>query len=349
MQSAGNRLQRGLTDRGFLLGTFRWDIFHCDSFPCDARRAFLSRPKNGFTLVELLVVIAIIGILVSLLLPAVQSAREAARRAQCINNLKQIGLALHSFHNANEEFPSGAYFYNWSGDARGSILIRLLPYMEQQSIYDAFDLSRPTDGQTFPGTTERISATILSSYICPSDDHGGMINGNAMHNYAASTGPSRRDRNSNCGCSSGWMKFALGGLNDPKNFAGPFIRLVVPTRVRDCTDGLSHTIYFGEVRPNCSGHVRQGWALSNNGNGLCITCIPINYDSCDHSPPVSGGKNCGRPCNFMTESGFKSTHPGGALFLLGDGSVHFFEETIDHWTYQFLGGKADGRVASIPF
>jgi len=114
--------------------------------------------------------------------------------------------------------------------------------------------------------------------------------------------------------------------------------------MRDCTDGLSNTIYFGEVRRACSVHVQAGWARSNNGNGLTSTLIPINYNSCDN-----GATNgCQRPCNWNTELGFKSRHPEGAHFLMGDGSVHFLTESVDHWTFQYLGGKSDGKSVQVP-
>ena len=304
--------------------------------------------KSAFTLVELLVVIAIIGILIALLLPAVQAAREAARRMQCSNNLRQIGLALHGYHESNKTFPPGAFIFGpgWI-ERRGSILIRLLPYLEQQALFDAFDFSVGTDGQTFPSSSQKIGSTIVPTYVCPSDKNQGLFNGRAIHNYAASTGPSQRGNSSSCPCTNNWNSYALGGFNDINNFAGPFIRLSVCTRVADCLDGLSNTIYFGEVRRDCSTHIQQGWAWPNNGNGLITTCAPINYDSCDPSPPDAGGNNCGRPCNYTTDSGFKSLHPGGAMFLFGDGSVHFLPETIDHWTYQYLGGKDDGHPAGV--
>ncbi|HOM18813.1 MAG TPA: DUF1559 domain-containing protein, partial [Thermoguttaceae bacterium] len=117
-------------------------------------------------------------------------------------------------------------------------------------------------------------------------------------------------------------------------------------RESDIVDGLSNTIFFGEVRPQCSVHNSQGWGSSNNGQGLTATVVPINYNSC--SRDAVGSDNCDKYCNWNTELGFKSRHPGGAQFLFGDGSVHFLPETIDHWTYQYLGAKADGNPAQIP-
>jgi prepilin-type N-terminal cleavage/methylation domain-containing protein/prepilin-type processing-associated H-X9-DG protein len=308
------------------------------------------RSRRGFTLVELLVVIAIIGILIALLLPAVQAAREAARRMQCSNNLKQIGLALHNYHDTNKCFPPGAFWYemnpNWSPLYRGSILIRLLPFVEQQPLYNLFDLKTDTDNQTDAGG-ELLAAKIVPVYVCPSDT-GDVIfnNGPALHNYAASKGPTKHIDNPGrpCSESDSWNQYALSPYDDPTDFAGPFCRLSVSTSMRDCTDGLSNTIYFGEVRRKCATHTQQGWSRSNDGNGLTSTQIPINYDSCDDT--ASNG--CGHPANWNTSLGFKSRHPGGAQFLLGDGSVHFLPETIDHWTYQYLGGKADEHTVQVP-
>ncbi len=311
--------------------------------------------RRGFTLVELLVVIAIIGILIALLLPAVQAAREAARRMQCSNNLKQIGLALHNYHAAVGAFPPGSFWlYSSDGSAplKGSILIRLLPYLEQQPLYDQFDFTQlHVDWQTMPGG-EYIQSNLVPTYICPSDNHPGVLaegHKRALHNYAASSGPTRHGNNSNCSCAewTAWNNYGLAPYGSMTDFAGPFIRYPVSTRERDVLDGLSHTIFFGEIRPLCSGHGDNGWATSNNGQGLTSTLIPINYDSCDRTPADSSD-NCGRICNWSTELGFKSAHPGGAQFLLGDGSVHFLPETVDHWTFQYLGGKDEGEPAQIP-
>ncbi len=309
----------------------------------------MRRTDTGFTLVELLVVIAIIGILIGLLLPAVQSAREAARRMQCTNHLKQVGLALQNYENNYGVYPFGAYMV-WSGPEedyrRGSILIRLLPFLEQQALYDAFDFDETvTDSQTLGGSSEKIASVVVPTYVCPSDTHGGVsTSGRAYHNYVASHGPTPSGNNPNCLCGEDWEAgYAMAPYSS--NAAGPFCRHPVCTRVADCRDGLSNTIFFGEVRPECSNHVNNGWAATNNGNGLAGTLIPINYDTCDSD---GGASPCNQPCNWNTEMGFKSQHSGGANFLLGDGSVHFFNETIDHQNYQYLGAKADGKPVEMP-
>jgi prepilin-type processing-associated H-X9-DG protein len=112
---------------------------------------------------------------------------------------------------------------------------------------------------------------------------------------------------------------------------------------RQITDGLSKTIFMGEVRVACSEHAQAGWATTNNGNGYCTTLIPINYDTCDANAPDP----CHRPCTWNTDVGFKSAHAGGAQCLFGDGSVQFLNDAIDHQTYQFLGAKADGNPVTL--
>ncbi|MDY0166129.1 MAG: DUF1559 domain-containing protein [Thermoguttaceae bacterium] len=306
----------------------------------------------GFTLVELLVVITIIGILISLLLPAVQSAREAARRMQCSNNLKQIGLALHQHHEQRGTFPAGAI---WNPPAElkllpegvtlgGNVLMFLLPYLEQQSLYDAFDFTENTDNQNLPGTSTRINSVILSVYVCPTDSNRGLFDGRAVANYVASNGASRNGDNASYTCVNNFNHLALNPYNSHINFGGPFNRRGTVTTASDIRDGLSNTIFFGEVRRECSNHVQAGWAISNNLQGMAHTQIPINFDSCqrDHPDP------CHDPRNFTTEKGYRSLHPGGAMFLFGDGSVHFLSESMDHQTYILLGEKASGKPASIP-
>ena len=133
------------------------------------------------------------------------------------------------------------------------------------------------------------------------------------------------------------LSFATAPDGDRRHFAGPFSRLGTPCKISQVVDGLSQTIFFGEIRPVCSSHGLNGWAKSNNGNGYCSTLVPINFDTCDENATDL----CHRPCNWNTEVGFRSAHPGATNFLLGDGSVQLLSDDIDYVTYQYLGGKDD--------
>jgi prepilin-type N-terminal cleavage/methylation domain-containing protein/prepilin-type processing-associated H-X9-DG protein len=302
-----------------------------------------SRPLHGFTLVELLVVIAIIGILVALLLPAIQAAREASRRSKCSNNLKQIGIAVHNYELSHKRLPPGAR-YNSSGMRRGSILLFLLPYLEESAMADTINLnSANLDKDVSAGA--KIGTQKVPTFICPSDNREALYPDVAVHNYAASNGPTAVYNNPACSCTlpTAWTSLALAPADDPNKYAGPFTRVGAMAKISQITDGLSKTIFFGEVRPGCSEQISSGWAYTTNGNGYCTTLIPINYDSCN-PPPADA---CNQPCNWNTEVGFKSAHSGGAQFLMGDGSVHFVSETIEHQTYQYLGAKNDGFPVSI--
>jgi prepilin-type N-terminal cleavage/methylation domain-containing protein len=300
--------------------------------------------RRAFTLVELLIVIAIMGILVALLLPAVQSARETARKSQCQNNLKQIGLAVLNYEQTNKRLPPGGV---WEQERRlgGSIYVYLLPMLEEANLFQVFNLrSKNVDDTRFPGTQQRVDATVIETLICPSDDREVHYSGRVAHSYAASRGPTAVWWNADSICDYPWADLARAPIDDPRNFAGPFTRVGTQERLKAIIDGLSKTIFFGEVRPKCSEHVRNGWVNSNNGNGYCTTLIPINYDSCNDASPDP----CHRSNNWTTEVGFKSAHTGGALFLFGDGRVQFITEEIDHSTYQLLGAKNDGLVIA-PF
>lgn len=325
-----------------------------------------SSRQRGFTLVELLVVIAIIGILVSLLLPAVQAAREAARRMQCSNNVKQIGLALHNYHDTYKSFPPGAVFHGGPAvangaprDHRGSMHIRLLPFLEQQQLYNYFDFSMGgTDNQSFPAGVNggiRLGGVQVPSYSCPSDNvrPTGTVPTQVMApNYYPNMGPCAAiSNNGGCSCPlfSTFQSYSRVGTNANRP-AGPFTRngWNFMCRMSDVEDGLSNTIFVGENRPQCSGHVSLAWSNSNKWGGF--TQIPINFDTCRTlaEATAQGKTPCNANCNWNAEVGFRSRHPGGAQFAMGDGSVQFLSETIDMRMYQFLGDKADKQPVTLP-
>jgi prepilin-type N-terminal cleavage/methylation domain-containing protein/prepilin-type processing-associated H-X9-DG protein len=319
--------------------------------------------RLGFTLVELLVVIAIIGVLVALLLPAVQAARESARRTQCSNNSRQIGIALQSYHDNFQRVPPGGIWWtNAVTDPnfqlnRGSLLLHLTPFVEQGNVYSQIDFSRPPDYQLLRGsTTDYIAGQVIKTYKCPSDSTpklnpisiDGIPAGKlATFSYAGSKGPTSTGDNpaGSCPERAVWDRFNLSA-NDQAP-AGPFTRLgrFYTARLAEVTDGLSNTIFIGEVRGDCALPIYRGWAHGSNTNGMISTVYPMNYDTCNKDQSKGA---CRWWDNFSTEFGFKSLHPRGVNFTFGDGSVHFLSQTIDHLTYQYLGGKSEGQSVTIP-
>jgi len=304
------------------------------------------RHSHGFTLVELLVVIAIIGVLIALLLPAVQAAREAARRMQCANNLKQIGLALHAYHDNHSVLP---FACGYPTVMAGTWVSAILPQLEQQQVYDMIDFNvRLSDPKNQMAVTTRIEA-----FICPSDpDSADPIFTNrecisTVFNprealglwYPVSMGPTAND---NCMfCKYGRDRTnpdnycCLGGsYGYDDSSAGMFGRHPVGRHFSDVTDGLANSFAAGESLP---GECVYCSAYANN---FCLagTTIPLNtFETCS----AAGGPHW-RAC------GFKSLHPGGAYFLMGDGSVHFIEEFIDYRVYNELGSISRGDSGRLP-
>ena len=198
----------------------------------------LSRHCRGFTLVELLVVIAIIGILVALLLPAIQAAREASRRSSCLNNLKQIGIAVHNFEDVHNKLPPGAIWSNDGGKKGGSIFVHLLPFLEEQSLYQAFDFSQDDVSQTLiPGTSTLVASVLIPNLVCPSDDRDLQYDGYVAHNYAASRGPTEVWWNPDCLCDHAWASLAMASVNDSDQYVGPFSRTGIQRKLAEVTDG----------------------------------------------------------------------------------------------------------------
>jgi prepilin-type N-terminal cleavage/methylation domain-containing protein len=330
--------------------------------------------RHAFTLVELLVVIAIIGVLVALLLPAVQAARAAARRSQCANNIKQLGLALNNFHDANKKFPAGAYvqsglklakdqygWINWFG--------KLLPFIEESGQADAMDYDKRTYDTTSPNP-----AAILNKYFpglrCPSDPFGGIqshkrfIGGSYEGryiagpsatsfsmglSYAPSGGPVIFDTSANCyenGTTANTEFCQIGDKSGKWNLGSPGMFASgwgISYKIKECTDGTSHTFLIGEQLPAIAMHQM----LFHSHVNIATTNYPPNYHN------IAGIKNqadyfASGTGNEPNDNGFKSEHAGGLHMGMVDGSVHFVTDEIDYVLWNYLGNRRDGQLADLP-
>ena len=319
--------------------------------------------RRGFTLIELLVVIAIIAILIALLLPAVQQAREAARRTQCKNNLKQIGLSLHNYESTTTRFPIGyldvfkgnapSLDGGWAWDAY------LLPYIDQAPLFNTLDFGRHPIGNTTTSTAANVAAmkVIQPAFRCPSDIAPGTRADNLAN---APNGVDAHAITSYMGC--------IGAFTgDPCNDANPIVfapdrdnGLLRPNdtrKFRDITDGTSNVIAVGEVcyQPLVSGdgsdrHYQYGNVTGTGG------------PDCNRENANQNGAFCHLRGNRQKMNGplvggaihkaYHSKHVGGAHFVLCDGSVRFISENIDH-TGSDVGGGINGpygtyqRIAAI--
>jgi len=321
----------------------------------------------GFTLIELLVVIAIIAILIALLLPAVQQAREAARRTQCRNNLKQIGLALHNYADTfSEHFPPPVTWYSgdpesyWAGSCQPwtrspgySWRARILPYVEQTALYDRLHWGQTGLHTCFGGTSQQIAdrnfvrRQVIPAFLCPSDPTDPVQSGRAGTNYAAMKADGRHTADvPACGMTGAarhmWVnKQNRGGLPHQGQ------------AMREYSDGLSNTIMVGEVfrgkqfRRMCGGGSNQNgrrcweWLESTGWCGVDASRPPNDprRDEITWTDSVNRG-NYG----FLPMS---SPHQGGVFALFGDGTVHFISESVDLTVLQNTASRAGGESETI--
>jgi prepilin-type N-terminal cleavage/methylation domain-containing protein len=329
------------------------------------------RRRSAFTLVELLVVIAIIGVLVALLLPAVQAAREAARRSQCLNNLKQTSLGILNYESARKELPAGSG-YGWGSPGSayyaptrpGNWVTSVLPYMEQAAIVNSLDMKLPMNhDRNLPITT----TTVIQSLICPSDveaaqpilenrANAGVVGHGAMPPksqglwYTASMGPTIPDRctfsgvpercmGSHMGTSDGTPSPCFSGVKglscpDKDLCVGVICRNQKGLPLRRIEDGVSNTFLVGETLP---AHCVYNCVFCDNFP-LSSTQIEVNTMASDEKDPALG------QTLYWETSGFKSLHPGGVHMALADGSARFFDESLDPLVFNALGSKAAGET-----
>jgi prepilin-type N-terminal cleavage/methylation domain-containing protein/prepilin-type processing-associated H-X9-DG protein len=299
------------------------------------------KARPAFTLVELLVVIAIIGILIALLLPAVQAAREAARRSQCTNNLKQWGLALHNYESTNKTLPFGCQNYNNNAgvNIRHSFPPALWPFLEQNAVYQKYDFS-----VFFHAAQNRPSVlTQVPAYYCPSDRPNGM------YAWQGNNERSRGDYVLNFGNTTYDQRDLDTSATSPNRFLGAPFALNKVQRFSDVVDGLSNTLGMAEVMMSVIDNQpldSRGDILNDGLGAVFMTLNGPNSTSPDHEYCQEDPNHPG-PCS----SGFgydgyasaRSRHPGGVNTLKLDGSVSFVSDSIDLAIWRASGSTRGGE------
>ncbi|UBM38870.1 DUF1559 domain-containing protein [Bremerella sp. TYQ1] len=306
----------------------------------------MNSPRRGFTLVELLVVIAIIGILIALLLPAVQQAREAARRMQCSNNLKQMGLACHNYMDTSQgAFPPGSYYKLQSGqwDKHGWA-VAILPFIEQNALYDAYDFSVAP----LAAFHEDIRRTVIDGYICPSyngpstSESSSLFKDGALLTYQGVAGVYYND--------STLDQNLPGNAGNGMITSNGAFRINGERRAAEIVDGLSNTIMIGDyihadrtgANSGKPGNVRC-WIMGTTDVAKgALYNVKIIYEDTINS---RRDRNDGIAFNHLP---FSSQHPGGANFVAADGSVHFLPETINFDVYRAVATINGSEANSIP-
>jgi prepilin-type processing-associated H-X9-DG protein/prepilin-type N-terminal cleavage/methylation domain-containing protein len=318
----------------------------------------MTKPRrSAFTLVELLVVIAIIAVLIGLLLPAVQKVRAAAARMQCENNLKQIGLAMHDYHDSNGHFPAGRQRSYVSGlQLCFSVHSRLLPYLEQQNLYNTIDFTAAADVGAVNSAPRQVMVQV---FLCPSDTHFPIQGNDAVHNYVMN----------------------VGTTYDVANTDGVFYENSA-VRFADVTDGTSQTVCFSETYQSDHQPINDVILTAGNDNKTVAPRLTDYASQCSinntritdrgsrpiyaapgHSmynhrrPPNDSGVDCrgGLPHsaasnaladNLSLDVAARSKHTGGVNALFCDGHVQFIANGISLTTWTALGSRNGGEVVS---
>lgn len=324
----------------------------------------MSRNRHGFTLVELLVVIAIIGVLVALLLPAVQAARESARRIKCTNNLKQAALAIHNYHDTFRALPMGQHGCCW-----GTWLVAILPFVEQGTLSanyqgHGFDgASSPAPASYSAAANLPVTRMQLAAFVCPTDTKSaslGVFNGVTFHNYVGNFGNTDLNRSPTLGTTTtgepnqfsgapfvGLLGWPVGNANKPNispSLMPPYVRIAT------ITDGTSNTLLFSETVQGKEGDL-HGFAWWQGGSHF-ETYTPPNSAEPDRMESASYCKTHVRinpPCTAATPTVFnqivaaRSRHPSGVGAALCDGSVRFITNNVHLDTWRALGSSEGGE------
>lgn len=325
----------------------------------------MQKRHHGFTLVELLVVIAIIGVLIALLLPAVQQAREAARRMQCTNKQKQLGLAIHNYHDTFGSFPAGAI---WLGEGStvsengrdanwgATWALMLLPFIEQSALHDQYDFGVVARNGNATSGNNRVTRQQPEAFICPSHPKPNArltqdFDGFAKVNYAASLGSARLTETDD---------FRNNARKGPFSVVGQY-----GASFRDITDGTTNTILLSEIVVDLTrtDDDRGAWGWSTgatfNGYSTCDSTTdiltPNNRDKMDCSPYASNITDSGNyNYNNSPDAGntggvaARSFHPGGVVMCLSDASCQFVAETIDETVFSNAMAISDGNATQLP-
>ena len=319
----------------------------------------------GFTLVELLVVIAIIAILVAMLLPAVQAAREAARRIQCANNMKQLGLGLHNYHSARGTFPPGfiTTWGSWVHDGPETpALVHLFPFIGAENQFDLIDLDshKPIPGMKYGRWPEEATSAVISTLICPSDGLGPMTTPRDGPRQCCPGVPEAMKSNYLILMNGDNFGDGLVDTNETRLAAFGINR---GARIRDIRDGTSKTMLFAEYLRGPEGDWRGMFWTLQAGMGFLSTRLTPNSAGDDISgacfevgdqPPLLDQPLMNLPCSkssgwppSQTSATSRSMHPGGVHILLADGSVQFIGESINLDNWRALATIAGGEVVGL--
>jgi prepilin-type N-terminal cleavage/methylation domain-containing protein len=323
-----------------------------------------TRCLSGFTLVEFLVVIAIIAVLIGLLLPAVQSARESARRTQCSNNLRQIGLACHAYHDARKVLPSAGWGWHWAGDADrgqnarqpGSWAFSLLPQLELQSLYNLCSDGEPEviTAQQKAGTA-KATETIIPGYMCPSRRPATLyprvdiapVPGGHAYNADPVPMTNRSDYNGNCGAVRvGWGGngpnmidgLAGRGFGDMTASNGVFHQRSAIS-FSQISDGLSKTYLVGEKYLDPDGY---STGRDDGDNHSCLVGDDWDMYAWTDTPPIQDRRG------YADHYRFGSSHSSGFSVVLCDGSVRHVGYTIESDVHRYLGDRRDQQAVQVP-